>query len=89
MHMGVPCLVSNVVGCQQDLVTDGETGWVFRAGDVAHLGIKLDEALLALRLDAEGIKAGVLQRINGYTYARSTDGLLHAGDTIRAMSKIP
>jgi glycosyltransferase involved in cell wall biosynthesis len=32
MHMGVPALVSDLVGCQRDLVTEGETGWVFSAG---------------------------------------------------------
>jgi glycosyltransferase involved in cell wall biosynthesis len=33
MHLGVPCLVSDLVGCQRDLVTPGETGWVFSADD--------------------------------------------------------
>ncbi len=37
MSMGVPCLVSDRVGCQRDLVLDGETGWVFPAGDAAQL----------------------------------------------------
>jgi len=30
MHMGTPALVSERVGCQRDLVTEGETGWVFK-----------------------------------------------------------
>jgi glycosyltransferase involved in cell wall biosynthesis len=78
MHMGVPCLVSDLVGCQQDLVIDGETGWVFRAGDAAHLRAKLDEALDTLGRDPANIKAGAAERIAGYTYAQTTKGLLRA-----------
>jgi glycosyltransferase involved in cell wall biosynthesis len=75
MYMGLPCLVSDRVGCQQDLVTDGETGWVFRAGDSAHLSEKLAEALTA---DLASFKAPVAARIAGYTYATATQGLLQA-----------
>jgi len=32
MNMGVPCMVSQRVGCQRDLVIPGETGWVFDSG---------------------------------------------------------
>ncbi len=82
MHMGVPCLVSDVVGCQQDLVTDGATGWVFRAGDPAHLRAKLDEALAALDRDAVGFKSRAATRIADYTYEQTTAGVL------RALSKV-
>jgi glycosyltransferase involved in cell wall biosynthesis len=83
MHMGIPCLVSDVVGCQADLVTDGETGWVFRAGDSAHLPVKLAEALAALDRDASGFKSRVAARIADYTYEQTTAGLLRAlGSTL-------
>jgi glycosyltransferase involved in cell wall biosynthesis len=75
MHMGVPCLVSDRVGCQQDLITDGETGWVFRAGDRAHLQAKLAEALAA---DLAPFKPRVAARIAGYTYETAAVGLLAA-----------
>ena len=75
MHMGLPCLVSDRVGCQRDLVTDGETGWVFRADDTAHLREKLAAALTA---ELGGFKPRVAARIAGYTYAQSTSGLLTA-----------
>jgi glycosyltransferase involved in cell wall biosynthesis len=78
MHMGIPCLVSDIVGCQRDLVTDGDTGWVFRANDPAHLGSKLAEALAGLRRDAPGFRSRIGARIAGYTYAQSTEGLLRA-----------
>jgi glycosyltransferase involved in cell wall biosynthesis len=75
MHMGVPCLVSDRVGCQQDLVTDGKTGWVFRADDRAHLQAKLAEALAA---DLAPFKPRVAERIAGYCYETTTSGLLAA-----------
>ena len=75
MHMGVPCLVSDRVGCQQDLVTDGETGWVFRAEDHADLRTKLESAL---RSDLEALRPRVALRISDYTYAAAADGLLAA-----------
>lgn len=75
MHMGVPCLVSDRVGCQQDLVTDGETGWVFRAEDPADLQTKLASAL---RADLAAPRLRVANRISEYTYAAASDGLLAA-----------
>ncbi|HZP61622.1 MAG TPA: glycosyltransferase family 4 protein [Opitutaceae bacterium] len=78
MQMSVPCLVSDRVGCQRDLVTDDETGWVFRAGDVAHLQAKLSTALNAPPAQREIMKKNVAARIAGYTYAQATEGLLRA-----------
>jgi glycosyltransferase involved in cell wall biosynthesis len=78
MHMGVPCLVSDVVGCQRDLVTEGETGWVFCADDSPQLAGKLTGALDALARDSAGFKARAAGRIAGYTYAQATEGLLRA-----------
>jgi glycosyltransferase involved in cell wall biosynthesis len=73
MHLGLPALVSDRVGCQRDLVTDGETGWVFRADDSDHLR---DQLSAALRADLAPIKKNVAERIAGYTYAKAADGLV-------------
>ena len=78
MHLGVPCLVSDEVGCQRDLVTDGETGWVFRADDAGDLRRKLATAIDGLRRDPAPIRAAVTARIARYTYAQASDGLLAA-----------
>jgi glycosyltransferase involved in cell wall biosynthesis len=72
MHMGLPCLVSERVGCQQDLVRDGETGWVFSAEDHAQLRAKLAAALAA---DLPPFRARVARRIADYTYAQASRGL--------------
>lgn len=75
MHMGVPCIVSDRVGCQQDLVTDGDTGWVFRADELAELTKTLARALDA---DLPAFRPRVAARIQQYTYARAAAGLLQA-----------
>jgi glycosyltransferase involved in cell wall biosynthesis len=75
MHMGLPCLVSDLVGCQRDLVTDGETGWVFRAGDASHLRERLSAALAA---DLAGFKPRIARRMAGYTYETAAAGLMAA-----------
>lgn len=84
MHLGVPALVSDLVGCQRDLVTDGETGWVFHAGEPRALRDKLSVALSALAHPASAarIRANVAARIAGYTYKETTAGLLAALDSI-------
>lgn len=78
MHMGVPALVSDRVGCQRDLVTAGETGWVFRAEDPASLADAVAATLKAVqsRDERERFRARVLARISGYTYRETTSGLL-------------
>ena len=75
MHLGVPCLVSDRVGCQRDLITDGETGWVFGATNPDQLRQKLREALTA---DLSALKPRLAARIAGYTYQQATAGLLTA-----------
>lgn len=78
MEMGVPCIVSDRVGCQRDLVTDDETGWVFRADDPGHLRERLHCALIA---DLQPFRPRVAARIANYSYRHSTEGLqaaLHA-----------
>ena len=78
--MGVPALVSDRVGCQRDLVDDGETGWVFRAEDPADLRRQLGRALDTLG-DESGrsrVRAAAIERISHYTYEQTTSGLLDA-----------
>lgn len=43
MACGLPAIVSDRVGCGPDLVTDGETGFIFRFADIDHLSRRLAE----------------------------------------------
>lgn len=80
MHLGVPALVSDLVGCQRDLVIPGETGWVFHTGAAAGLREQLAAALMALAGpgERERLRRGTIERVRGYTYERATAGLLRA-----------
>ncbi len=80
MHLGTPALVSDLVGCQRDLVTDGETGWVFHVGEPDALHAKLAAALDALSdpVRRARFRAAATARIAAYTYADTTTGLLAA-----------
>ena len=78
MHMGVPCLVSRRVGCQRDLVTHGETGWVFDSEMPGEFEAHLAEALRALGRDRYLLQQRVLQRVADYSYKNATAGLLAA-----------
>lgn len=78
MHMGVPCLVSDRVGCQQNLVIEGKTGWVFSIEDHNGLAKALSRALAELSNDPNRLKARIAQYISGYTYQRASENLRHA-----------
>jgi glycosyltransferase involved in cell wall biosynthesis len=78
MHLGVPCLVSDLVGCQQDLVRPGETGWVFAAAEPAGLAGALRAALATSAAEMDRLRRNVAGRIAGYTYTQTTQGLLAA-----------
>jgi glycosyltransferase involved in cell wall biosynthesis len=83
MHLGIPCLVSDRVGCQQDLVTEGETGWVFPADASEGLRDALSRALSA---DLDSLRPRLAVRIAGYTYEAASAGLAAA---VRSLHKIP
>ena len=78
MHLGVPCLVSDLVGCQRDLVTPGETGWVFAAGDPAALAASLRAALRTPPEEMRRLGRNALATAGRYTYRQASDGLLAA-----------
>jgi glycosyltransferase involved in cell wall biosynthesis len=82
MHLGLPCLVSDQVGCQRDLVTEGETGWVFHANDPTSLREKLSAALAEVAEDPAPVRAAVNERIARYTYAQASAGLLAALNSV-------
>ncbi len=78
MHLGVPCLVSDLVGCQRDLVQPGETGWVFAAEDPAALAAALRTALRSPSEEMLRLGRNALATASRYTYQQTTDGLLAA-----------
>ena len=90
LHMGVPALVSDRVGCQADLVSEGETGWVFRADDTESLRDTLARALDAVAAPSTRarLRASAAARIARYTYADTTAGLLAALDALTRTGRL-
>ncbi len=78
MHLGVPCLVSDLVGCQRDLVLPGETGWAFPAADTAALAATLRTALQTPPEELARLGRNALARASRYTYRETTEGLRQA-----------
>jgi glycosyltransferase involved in cell wall biosynthesis len=77
MCMGRPIIVSDHVGCAQDLVHSHRNGLIFPAGNVPALAAALQEAFAEpSRLRAWGDESREI--IKGYSYKQATKGLLSA-----------
>ncbi len=80
MATGVPSIVSDVVGCGPDLISEGETGWSFLAGDRRALCDALQKTHAHLRDPGRRVRlrADLAARIGRYDYAAATAGLREA-----------
>ncbi|OLP18915.1 glycosyl transferase [Leptolyngbya sp. 'hensonii'] len=77
MCLGKPILVSDHVGCAADLVHPNQNGLIFPAGDRAALADRLREAFAdRARLQVWGESSR--ERIQQYSYAQATAGLMQA-----------
>jgi len=85
---GLPCVVSDAVGCAPDLVHDGETGYRVPLGDVERIAAAL--ATLRRRVadghDWAPACRGVISR---YSYEAMTAGLVRAGRSVISHSPGP
>jgi glycosyltransferase involved in cell wall biosynthesis len=77
MNAGRAVVVSDDVGCQQDLVREGETGAVFPVGDVAALAAAL-ERVLATPETAAQIGANARTHIGRFSFEQDVAGLRQA-----------
>jgi glycosyltransferase involved in cell wall biosynthesis len=75
---GLPAIVSSHVGCGPDLIEDGVTGWIFRAGRADELSRALSSASSSReRLQAMG--EALERRVRkSYSYQAATAALLGA-----------
>lgn len=76
LHHGVPCVVSDKVGCARDLIVSGRTGYVFPASEVDAFATSLKQALQSLNLpeSADHCRAQVEQ----YNSAHAARGIAAA-----------
>ena len=78
---GLPCLVSDRVGCQPDLVQPGVTGEVFRSNDAQSLSQAIQSMLP--RLPNEGLSTQCINRAQIYSVATAAEGIAKAWRSIQ------
>lgn len=70
MNFNLPIVVSDTVGCGEDLVMEGENGYVFKKGDIQALQDCIDAALAMNKSRCKSIDV-----INSYSYQAIVDQL--------------
>lgn len=77
MNAGRAVIVSDQVGCEPDLVIEGENGSVFPAGNVAALADAL-ERILADPATCRAMGEQSLKRIESFSFENNVQGLVRA-----------
>ena len=85
---GLPCVVSNAVGCAPDLVRDGETGYVYPLDDIEALTMALARLR---RRNAEGHDWGPAcrKRVAAFSYDAMTAGVVRATRSVFRIRRAP
>jgi glycosyltransferase involved in cell wall biosynthesis len=82
LHHGVPCVVSEAVGCAPDLVQPGLTGEIAEAGSVESLAAALHRAVVLV--GPSEVRSRCRERVSGYTVEKAAEGIARAyWDVIR------
>jgi glycosyltransferase involved in cell wall biosynthesis len=82
MHFGLPCIVSDRVGCRRDLVEPGVTGFVFSSGDAGSLRDSLSIFLKNPALQPV-LGASAHARVQDYTVERAAEAIHRAALIVR------
>jgi glycosyltransferase involved in cell wall biosynthesis len=77
MATGLPCVVSDRVGCAPDLIDAGRTGEIYPGGDVKALSLAL-RRLVEERAQGKRRSGACLSKIRDYSYEAATRGLIQA-----------
>jgi glycosyltransferase involved in cell wall biosynthesis len=81
MACGIPAIVSDRVGCREDLIVEGETGFSFPFGDTAVLAEKM-RVVASVPVLAGRMGANARELVARYSAANAADGV------VRAMRKV-
>jgi glycosyltransferase involved in cell wall biosynthesis len=76
LHHGLPCVVSEAVGCAADLIEPGVTGEIAANGEAASLAAAIERAA-RLAGDAE-TRARCRAKVATYTVERAAEGIAQA-----------
>ena len=85
---GLPCVVSDAVGCAPDLVHTGETGYVYPLGDIDALTTALTE-IRDRKAAGYDWSPACLAQVSRYSYAEMTTGLVRATRSVLRHSMGP
>jgi glycosyltransferase involved in cell wall biosynthesis len=76
LHHGVPCVVSESVGCAPDLVEPGVTGEIAATGSAESLAAAIARALLLV--GRPEIREQCRDKVSGYTVQKAAQGIAQA-----------
>jgi glycosyltransferase involved in cell wall biosynthesis len=76
LHHGLPCVVSDRVGCAPDLIEPGLTGEIFEAGNERSLAAAIERALPLIRRPE--IREVCRKKVSNYTVERAAEGIAQA-----------
>lgn len=82
MNLRRPVVVSSHVGCAEDLVVPGETGWVFPAGDVSALQSAIEQVVSIPEDLLRQMGERAQQRVECYSYAAAADAVVAAVEAV-------
>ena len=66
MNFSLPIIVSDGVETANEMLNEGENGYLFRAGDVEDLKNKIEDAIMSKRLKEMGKKSKEIVEKSGY-----------------------
>ncbi|WP_094556812.1 glycosyltransferase family 4 protein [Synechococcus sp. 1G10] len=78
MAAGLPVIVSTACGCAADLITPGETGWLFDPADPAQLSAALHRAEAQPPPQRAAMVAAARRRLEAFSLAAFAGGLKQA-----------
>lgn len=81
LHHGLPCVVSERVGCAPDLVEPGRTGEICSIGEIQSLATTLERALKLI--GGQEIRESCRQKIKGYTVEKAAEGIARGYESLR------
>ena len=76
LHHGVPCVVSEAVGCAPDLVQPGLTGEIAETGSVESLVAALQRALVLVGHSA--VRSRCREQVSGYNVEKAAEAIARA-----------
>lgn len=84
MACGTPCIVSSACGCGPDMIDHGETGFVYRRGDVSDLSDAILSLKSALLDNPKRIAQNLSRKSAKYSLAAASESLRDAIESITA-----